>query len=138
MNMAPPVIPDGETLYRYAKPAAFPEGQTDIPIGIFQDANLSCDWENYQKSPENSFHIKEGKTVILAITVHDDIRNPKNPKRLGQLVQDWKQEIVHNPLTEEDDQIHGANPAHSLIIGPKKAPIAQAIANNSRLYSQVI
>lgn len=126
------VIPDGEKLLRYANPKAFPEGQLEIPIGVFNDPELSCDWYKYVVDPQKSFHITEGKTVIIEITVCDEIRNPRNPRRSGEIVEDWKQEIIHKPITEKEDPIHGANYAHSLIKGKKKAAVTSAIQKNSR------
>jgi hypothetical protein len=92
---------------------------------------LSCDWEKYQKKPCTSFHVKEGKTCIIKITVCDDIRNPKNPKRKGQPVPDWHQDIIHTPVSAGEDPIHGENEAHSLIKGRKKAAVCEAIRDNS-------
>jgi len=126
-------IPDGETLYRYAKKDAFPPGQTELPVSIFNDPNLSCDWERLRNSFLNSFHIGEGKDHVVAISVCDEIRNPKNPKREGSVVADWKQEIIYDPISEEDDPIHGANEAHCLIRGKKKAAVIDAIRRNSKL-----
>lgn len=133
----PPLIPDGEFLFRYAKPEAFPEGQTDIPVGIFQDNDLSCDWERYQKSPDRSFHIAEGRNVIIRITVCDEIRNPTNPKRTGQRVADWAQEIIHDPIKKGQDVNHleMENISHSLIRGRKRAAVVKAIADNSIIYT---
>ena len=125
-------IPDGEILYRYCNPQAFPPGQLEIPTSIFNDQNLSCDWQQYRSDPTSSFHISEGKTRIIVIAVCDAIRNPRNPKRSGEIVPDWHQDIVHDPLTAEDDPIHGANPAHSLIIGKKKKAVQDALVYNSR------
>lgn len=125
-------IPDGEILYRYCNPLAFPPGQLEIPTSVFNDQNLSCDWQQYRLDPASSFHISEGKTKIIEITVCDAIRNPRNPKRSGEIVPDWHQDINHDPLSAEDDPIHGANPAHSLIIGKKKKAVQDALVDNSR------
>jgi len=123
-------------LFRYAKPNAFPEGQSELPTGIFQDPNLSCDWKKFRMDPYSSFHIQEGKSVVVLINVCDDIRNPKNPKRKGEIVDDWKQEIFHDPITKEDDPIHGANGAHSLIRGKKKKAVVDALIANSDFYQR--
>jgi hypothetical protein len=125
-------IPDGEILYRYCSPFAFPPDQEEIPTSVFQDANLSCDWERYRPDPRTSFHLDEGKTRLILITVCDEIRNPRNPKRQGQIVIDWHQDIIHNPLTAEQDPRHGANPAHSLVRGKKKRAVQDALVDNSR------
>jgi len=137
MHTAGSNISDGEVLYRYAKPSAFPEGQKEIPTGIFNDPELSCDWEKYQKSPEESYHIGEGRSLVFAITVHDSIRNPRNPKGKGEIVKDWCQEIVYNPVTDEDDPNHGANPSHSLIRGKKRQAVLVALQANTVLYTKV-
>lgn len=134
MNVDNTTIPDGEILYRYAKPEAFPPGQLEIPSGIFNDSSLSCDWAKYQLNPLDSFHIKEGRSVIIQITVNDTIRNPRNPKREGEIVAAWIQEIIHDPLTEDDDK-HGANDAHALIKGRKKQAVLDAIVNSSKLIT---
>lgn len=124
-------IPDGEILYRYAKPEAFPKDQHEIPAGIFNDKNLSCDWAKYQNRPDDSFHVAQGKSFIISITVCDEIRNPKNPKGSGQIVDDCKQKIFHNPISQEEYPINGANPAHSLIQGKKRPVVTDAIRENS-------
>jgi hypothetical protein len=131
LSKIPPEIPDGEILYRYINPHIFPDGQTDIPLSIFGEIDLSCDWEKYQKDPFSSFHVGEGKTCIIKIIVCDDIRNPKNPKRQGQAVPAWHQNIIHDPLSAEKDPVHGANYAHSLIQGRKKAAVCEAIRDNA-------
>jgi hypothetical protein len=132
-------IPNGQYLYKYIKPDAIPPGQDKIPFSIFNDPELSCDWEEFQKQPERSFHIAEGKNLILRITVCDDIRLPRNPKRTGEIVKDWKQEIIHDPVGIGEDASHPllANPAHSLIKGPKKIAVTTAISNNSIRYKLV-
>ena len=127
-------IPDGEILYKYCKPEIFPEGQNEIPASIFYDPEMSCDWERYQKDPFSSFHIPEGKTCVIQITVCDAIRNPTNPKRIGKVEPAWRQDIVHSPVTAEDDTVHGANEAHSLIRGKKRMPVLEAIKDNARIY----
>jgi len=59
--------------------------------------------------------------------------NPKNPKRTGQIVKEWHQDIIHSPVTEEDDPVHGANDAHSLIRGLKRSAILEAIRDNTQI-----
>jgi hypothetical protein len=121
-------IPNDHILYRYVKPEALPNGQSEIPPGISMDGELSCDWEDMMADkPEQSPHISLGKTVIVAITVCDEIRNPCNPKNSGKVEPSWTQQIIHKP--EED------NIAHSLIAGKKKLPIVDAIARNSKFYT---
>ena len=127
-------IPDGEILYRYCKPQVFPVGQTEIPTSIFNDPEMSCDWERYQKNPFSSFHISEGKLCVIQIIVCDAIRNPTNPKRVGKLEPAWHQEIIHSPVTAIDDPVHGANQAHSLIRGKKNTPVVEAIRDNAQFY----
>lgn len=123
------VIPDGEVLYKYLYPKAIPSGQTEIDPGMFCQKEMSCDWARIQKTPEKSFHIEEGKTIIASITVCEAIRNPRNPKNKGEIEPAWRQDIVHDPIDE--DPKNGANPSHSLIAGKKKGPVLAAIANNS-------
>jgi len=124
-------IPNGEHLYRYVNPKAFPKGQEEIPTTIFQDSELSCDWEKYQNDPYNSYHVKQGKSIIVKIEVHNDIKNVENPKRLGTIVREWCQEIIHAPISDEDDPVNGANFSHSLIKGLKKSAVTKAIAKHS-------
>ena len=76
-------IPNGEFLFRYCHPNAFPIDQTEVPFGIFNDEELSCDWEKIRKAPSTSYHIDEGLSVIIKITVCDEIKNIRNPKRSG-------------------------------------------------------
>lgn len=127
-------IPDGEKLYRYYSPNALPEGQTEVPTGIFKDIELSCDWAKYRINPSTSYHYKEeGLTAVVEITVCEEIRNPTHPtKGRGKPVQEWHQDIIHDPVSEMQDPQHGANDAHSLIKGRKKIVICEAIASNSR------
>lgn len=73
-------IPNGEILFRYAIPWAFPEGQLEIPAAVFMDPNLSCDWQMYQTAPQESFHISEGRTIIVSITICEAIKHPHNPR----------------------------------------------------------
>ena len=128
------IIPDGEILYRFINPSALPDDQQEIPPGIFQDKELSCDWKKYRENPLTSFHIDEGKSIILEIHVNDEIRNPRNPKREGDIVPAWKQEIIHDPQSSLDDPTHGENIAHSLIKGKKKAAVTSALIKNSNIY----
>lgn len=127
-------IPNDETLFRYAKPEAFPNGQQEIPVSIFTDTNLSCDWKKYRQDPSTSFHIEQGRSIVIAITVCEEIRNPRNPKNNGVIEEAWKQEIIHDPISQEDDPINVENYAHSLIRGKKKAGVTSAIRNNSILF----
>ncbi|MDR0574295.1 MAG: hypothetical protein LBG96_09755 [Tannerella sp.] len=112
----------------------FPEGQTEIPTSIFDDREMSCDWERYQKNPFTSYHIAEGKICVIKIIVCNAIRNPRNPKRVGQVIPDWHQDIIHFPVSDTDDTVHGANQAHSLIRGLKKLPVREAIRDNALIY----
>lgn len=135
-------IPDGEYLYKYVKPDAFPSDQVDVPFTIFQDSNsksLSCDWAAKQLYPDQSFHIKEGKSTIVRIFVCNEIKFPTNPKRQGQLVPDWQQEIIYDPIAIGEDERHPTieNPSHSLINGPKKTPVAKIIADNSEIWMRI-
>lgn len=127
-------IPDGEMLFRYCSPSAFPPGQTDIPTNVFGELRLSCDWNKFRPDPSTSFHIGEGLTRVISITVADDIRNPRNPKREGEILEAQIQRIYHNPTTEKDDPLHGANPAHSLIEGRKKKAVQEALVANSEWH----
>ena len=124
-------IQDGETLYRYADPAAFPTGQTEIPTSIFNDPDLSCDWKSLQCNPESSPHVENGRKMIVSISVCDAIRNPTNPKREGERVSAWSQEILHNPLDLKDGDPFTPNESHSLIRGKKKGAVTTAIRENS-------
>lgn len=131
------IIPNGEFLFKYIYPKALPEGQNEVPKGIFQDKALSCDWECYQKNPENSYHILEGKNVIIRIEVCDDIRNPRNPKREGEMVDAWHQTIKHDPVSEEDDPVHGENYSHALIAGKKKGAVIKALQENALIFKNL-
>ncbi|MCB2263416.1 MAG: hypothetical protein LGR52_10875 [Candidatus Thiosymbion ectosymbiont of Robbea hypermnestra] len=124
-------IPDGEILYRYVKPAAFPENQQEMPAHFFNDPELSCDWEKIQRHPEQSLHIQQGRNMIVSIRVCDEIRNPRNPKRNGEIVAAWVQKIIHDPLEETPGDPFTPNEAHSLIKGKKKAAVVSAIRNNA-------
>lgn len=121
-------------LFRFCSPFAFPPDQVDIPNAIFNDPSLSCDWRHYRQDPATSFHVREGLTRIIEIDVCDEIRNPRNPKRIGQKVLDWHQDIYHDPLKAEDDPLHGENPAHSLIDGKKKLAVRDSLVAHSSWY----
>jgi len=133
------IIPDGQFLYKYAKPDFLPEDQPEIPFGIFEDESLSCDWAAHQLRPEYSFHIFEGKTVILRIAVCDEIRNPTNPKQSRHKQPALAQIIEHDPVSKGDDPNHPdiENYSHSLIRGKKKILVTSAIARNSEIYKRV-
>lgn len=123
-------IPIGETLYRYANSNAFPDDQKELPLSIFNDKELSCDWEKYQKHPEKSYHVNTlGFDTIVKIRVCDEILNPRNPKRDGQVVDAWKQKVIHAPIY--NDPSVGDNYAHSLIQGKKRGPVQEVIRANS-------
>ncbi|HHK8423454.1 TPA: hypothetical protein ACQYBJ_004502 [Vibrio parahaemolyticus] len=124
-------ITDGETLFRYADPKILPEGQNELPLSIFNDVEMSCDWEKYQKSPESSPHVSSGRSLLISIKVCEDIRIPKNPKRVGEAVAAWAQEIVYDPLSEVEGNKFTPNESHSLIKGKKKAAVTTAIRNNA-------
>lgn len=128
-------IPDGEILFKYIHPNALPEGQEEIPKSIFTIQELSCDWARYRPNPYTSFHIDEGKEIVISITACDEIRRPRNPKRKGELVEAWFQDIIHDPVSAEEDPAHGANEAHSLIKGKKKGAVQEAIKDNSEFWS---
>jgi len=132
-------IPNGEFLYKYVKPHFVPSDQTEVPYGIFEDQELSCDWEKYQKSPEKSFHISEGKNKIIRITVCDEIKYPCNPIRPRQKQPAWEQKVEHDPILKGEDFSHPTieNLSHSLIKGTKKIHITKAIALNSIFYKTV-
>lgn len=124
-------ILDGEVLYRYADPSVFPEGQTELPTSIFNDPDLSCDWQKLQLKPELSPHVANGRNMIVSIAICDGIRNPVNPKRSAQLVPDWKQDIVHDPLLAVQGNIFTPNPSHALIRGKKKGAVTTVIRDNA-------
>ncbi len=126
-------IENGEILYRYAKPKAFPEDQAEFPAYSLMDNNLSCDWAKYQGSPEDSIHVTEGKNLIVAICICDEVRNPRNPKGQGEIVAEWKQNIFHDPLEYEEGNKYTPNYAHSLIQGKKKAAVLATIRENSSM-----
>ncbi|HGY9592116.1 MULTISPECIES: hypothetical protein [Vibrionaceae] len=124
-------IADGETLFRYADPKILPEGQEELPLSIFNDKEMSCDWDKYQASPEKSPHVTSGRSLLISIKVCDDIRYPKNPRRVGEAVPAWEQEVIHDPLTAQEGNIFTPNESHSLIKGKKKGAVTTAIRNNS-------
>lgn len=124
-------IADDETLFRYADPKILPEGQEELPLSIFNDKDMSCDWERYQTSPETSPHVASGRSLLISICVCDDIKYPKNPKRVGEVVPAWGQEVLHDPLAEQEGNIFTPNESHALIKGKKKAAVTTAIRNNS-------
>ena len=125
-------IPNGEVLYRWCRSDAFPEDQVEIPASLFGDVVLSCDWAKYRVDPSTSFHVKAGKRRVIAISVCDEIKNPRNPKRIGEVVPAWKQEVVYDPIAE--DPVHGPNDAHSLIKGRKKMAVRDAIRAHARWW----
>jgi hypothetical protein len=133
------IIPNEEKLYRYVNPKVFPDDQDEIPTSIFIDKNLSCDWEKYQPTPEKSYHIGEGKNMIIRINVCDEIKQPSNPKRLNIVMADWLQNVIHDPIAIGDDVTHPdiENESHSLIQGLKKFHIVAAIRDNSEKYKLV-
>lgn len=123
-------IPDGEILYKYLYPKAIPPGQEEIDPGVFSQKEMSCDWAKIQQTPEESFHIKEGKTIIASISVCEAIRHPRNPKNKGEIEPAWRQHIIHDPITANEDPKNGANLSHSLIYGKKRGPVQDAIASH--------
>jgi len=126
-------IVDGEVLYRYANPAAFPAGQEEVPLSIFNDPEMSCDWQRLQTQPEESLHVKSGRNAIISINICDAIRNPVNPKRTNSVVPDWQQKIIHDPLLADPTNPFTPNQAHALVKGRKKAAVLDALRTNSTL-----
>lgn len=122
------MIPNGEVLFRYALPAAFPDGQIEIPSAVFIDINLSCDWERYRNDPTTSFHVAQGKRIVISINTCDEIRRPRNPRSIE--VPSAFQEIVHDPVTDPG-ALGGINDAHSLVRGNKKALAVAALQKHS-------
>jgi hypothetical protein len=120
-------ILNGEVLLRYASPEAFPKDQTEIPTSVFNDLNLSCDWKRLIPNPQFSHHITSGRSVIISITICDEIRRPTNPR--GVQVPSSFQEVLHDPIPE--DEPFGPNEAHSLIRGRKKQEAINALRRNS-------
>lgn len=134
------IIPNGEILYRYIKPGSFPDDQKEIPFTIFEDKNLSCDWAKYQLSPEESYHIKEGKNLIIQIYICEDIKFPSNPKRpLAKPIKEWEQKVVHVPQQKGEVLTHPEieNLSHSQIEGIKKIAITTVISQNSKRYKLI-
>lgn len=125
-------IPNGDILFRYVKPEALPPGQEDIPHGLFNDPNLSCDWKKYRENPLTSFQNTIGRSEILEITVHEEIKFPKNPRGNGEIVLDWKQEVIYDPV--ESDTQGRPNLAHSLIRGKKRLPVQIIIAKHTKKW----
>lgn len=125
------IIPNGEVLFRYVRPEAFPPGQIEIPDAIFNDKALSCDWKRFRPDPQSSKHVLHGKSVVVSITVCDGIRNPTNPKNSDKAEASWHQTIIHNPVTAEEEPVFGENPAHVLIRGKKKAAVRHQMKINS-------
>jgi len=125
---------NGETLYRFAHPDAFPPGQVEIPASIFNDVNMSCDWQRVRPDPATSAQVSQaGRTVVVSISICDAIRNPTNPKRIGQVVPDWQQRIFHDPVAENPGDPYAPNEAHALIQGRKKGAVVDAIRANSTM-----
>jgi|GEM_PF-1398017 len=133
------IIPNGEFLYKYVNPKSFPADQIEIPHGIFIDREMSCDWEKIQKHPEKSYHIKEGKNIIIQITVCEEIKMPCNPLQPRHKQPAWEQEVIHDPVDKGEDINHPLveNQSHSLIKGLKKPHITKTIASNSKFYKIV-
>lgn len=123
-------ISDGEVLYRYAYPKVLPEGQDELPVSIFTDTEMSCDWSHYQKTPESSPHVAHGRSLIIAISICDEIRNPK---KLGIVVPEMVQQVLHDPTEEVTGDPFTPNESHSLIKGRKKAIVTIAIRDNAKL-----
>lgn len=124
-------IKNGDILYRYADPQILPDGQTELPLSIFNDPKMSCDWMKYQESPECSPQVSHGRNMVISITVCDEIRNPRNPKRAGELVEAWSQEFLHDPVAEIKDDPFTPNESHSLVKGKKKGAVTTAIRSNA-------
>lgn len=124
-------IKDGEILYRYANPNILPEGQNELPLSIFNDPEMSCDWLKYQNAPELSPQVTYGRNMVISITICDDIRNPRNPKRAGEVVSAWAQQFVYDPVGDVPNDPFTPNESHSLIKGKKKSAVTTAIRNHS-------
>lgn len=121
-------IPDGEILYRYAFPQAFPEDQEEIPLSVFQDPELSCDWKKLRNDPRTStHHFEAGRTTIISILICSEIKFPCNPRAIR--VPSAFQEVLHNPILDGEE--FGPNEAHSLIKGRKKMEAVTALRKNS-------
>ncbi len=65
---------------------------------------------------------------MIEISVCDEIKNPRNLKRVGEIVSAWKQQVIYDPI---EDPVQGPNDAHSLIKGRKKMAVRNAIVANS-------
>lgn len=124
-------INDGETLYRYANPNILPEGQTELPLSIFNDPEMSCDWMKYQQNPNSSPQVLHGRNMVISITLCDEIRNPRNPRREGEIVSAWLQQFLHDPVDYIANDPFTPNQSHSLIKGKKKCAVTTAIRKNS-------
>jgi len=124
-------IPDCEVLYRWCRSDAFPKDQAEIAGSLFGDIELPCDWARFRPDPSTSFYVEEGRARVIAITVCDETKNPRNPKRVGEIVSAWKQRVIYDPIVEP---VHGPNDAHSLIKGRKKMAVRNAIVANSRWW----
>ena len=125
-------IPNDEKLFRYCNPLAFPEGQDTIPSSVYNDSSLSCDWAKLRDDPATSFHVRdEGMTRVISIKVDDEIKNPRNPRNSDKIEPAWKQAVVYFPIRAIDDPIHGENIAHSLINGPKRMAVTDALRKHS-------
>lgn len=96
------------------------------------DREMSCDWERFQAHPRSSPHMAAGRTVVIALSVCDAIRNPRNPDRPDQIQPAWHQRIFYDPL--DADHPSGPNIAHSVVQGSKKLPVRSALADNSRIW----
>lgn len=133
------IIPDGEILYKYVKPSSLPADQNDIPVFLFEQYDLSCDWSKYQFEPEKSFHIEEGKNLILKINVCLEIKKPLNPRKANQPQPAWEQEVLHDPIEKGEDKNHPdiENFSHSVIRGLKRLHVTSAIQKNSSIYKIV-
>lgn len=128
-------IPNGELLYRYVLPErlVLPEGQTILPTNFFGDSDLSCDWQRYCPNPSLACqYVQLHKTIVIAIEVCDEIRNPTNPNNSGRVEVAWRQEILYDPVNDTSIPC-GINLAHSVIRGKKKLAVKEAIANHSRI-----
>jgi hypothetical protein len=120
-------IPNEELLYRFASPSAFPKDQVEIPVSVFHDPELSCDWRRYRLDPRTSPHIAQGRSTIVVIKVCNEVKFPHNER--GVPIPSCFQQIIHDPL--DDTQEFGPNAAHSLVRGRKKLPVITALRNNS-------
>ena len=137
------VIPNGHFLFLFVPPFPLPEGQEGVPHSVFQSgqkdmSNMSVDWQAKRPDPYTSFHIGEGKTKVVEIAVCDGIKTPINTSRPHKPAPEpnWNQRPQYDPLTVEDDPIHGANDAHALVIGSKKLGPAKVLAQFSRWYPE--